>query len=181
MIDKVFAYLEDKATARNTKILFGLVILFLLSFQVVAAITGGDTSLTPLDVRIQGYTAENVFAYLDQLGAPGRQREVITHLTIDFVFPPVFGLFFVFWIVYVWRQLGEGQLWRWLLLVPLGAVLADYTENFAIIALARAYPRQLIALAMDLPGFSSLKWGLVFSSILLGLLGSLAFRQRKDA
>lgn len=83
--------------------------------------------------------------------------------TVDLIFPLVYGLMLILPIV--WLAPGARMPW-WLAAVPLVAVVADYTENFTVMALLKRYPGDLGGLTVLASMASGLKG--------LGLLGSIA-------
>ena len=100
----------------------------------------------------------------------GRLRELEPHhaayrrqqATVDMIFPVAYGLTFISALV------GVGAP-RWLLLVPLIAVAADYVENFTVIALIDRFPDVPGGLTYVLSLASAVKGVTFYASVLLSL------------
>jgi hypothetical protein len=88
----------------------------------------------PPDVRF-GYTPDELETLFHDWGAGGRRLYLVTQLTLDLVFPLVYGLLFACLIV---RTCDES--WgRWLCLLPLALIACDYLENFSGLVLVSRY------------------------------------------
>jgi len=75
---------------------------------------------------------------LDKAGRlPGYFKQ---ETTIDLIFPMVYGLMFVTAIVSLIPGAGAP---RWLVVLPVLTVLADYCENATVIAMLKRYPGDL--------------------------------------
>jgi len=108
------------------------------------------------------YAPSAVRTLLDNLG-DFRTAYLEQERTVDLIFPLVYGLMFIRPIV--WLAPGARMPW-WLAAVPLVAVVADYTENFTVMALLKRYPGDLGGLTILASVASGLKG--------VGLLGSMA-------
>src|SRR5262245_58664301 len=80
----------------------------------------------PLAARLW-YEPSAVQQFLADLGPAGRNLYAITQVSLDMVFPAVYGTLIAAALV----RLYPKHLARWLLLMPLLMVFADYAENGA--------------------------------------------------
>ena len=85
------------------------------------------------------YKPSSVAGILSQLG-DSRTQYFEQETTIDLIFPMVYGLMFVTAIVSLIPGAGAP---RWLVVLPVLTVLADYCENATVIAMLKRYPGDL--------------------------------------
>ena len=113
-----------------------------------------------LDTRF-GYTPEDVTDFLKKICPKGRRLYAATQLTLDLVFPLVYGAFLGRILVSVFRT----ELARYLLLIPLLAVAADWSENVATAILALNFNGEAAPplLAYAAAGYTLTKWILLFA------------------
>jgi hypothetical protein len=119
--------------------------------------------LGPPDGRKGGYSPPELEQYAEALSAGGRERYVETQKAYDLVFPLVYGSLFAAGLAAGWGRLGRTRpRVRWLVAVPLAAMLADYGENLTVIRLFTDYPAHWSAgLARLAEAFTLTKWGFV--------------------
>jgi hypothetical protein len=92
------------------------------------------------------------------------------HVTLDSVLPIAYAIFLASLSAVAW---GQGRRIP-LLVVPVLAALADYSENFAIVMMAKRFSSQP-RLFPYLAWLSSLtKWILILLSLLLALCGFIS-------
>ncbi|WP_152051479.1 hypothetical protein [Tautonia marina] len=121
-----------------------------------------------------GYTPEELREVFEVWGQAKRQRYAITQVTLDGIFPLVYGLLFAICVA----QLFTGKRVRWLVVVPMLAMLADLVENMLLALLAwndqdDASPLAWIAAASTLAKFSFFS-----ASLILLVVGGIAGRRR---
>jgi hypothetical protein len=87
-----------------------------------------------LDVRFW-YTPEDAQSLFKAIGPGGRKLYAISQVTLDLLFPPVYGTLLAILIV----RLFSMEHARLLLLAPLLTVVADLSENFTTFYLAWTY------------------------------------------
>ena len=120
----------------------------------------GKTLYRPSDVR----------TLLDNLGG-FRSAYLEQERTVDLIYPLAYGLMFILPIV--WLAPGARMPW-WLAAVPLATVVADYAENFTVMALLKRYPGDLGGLPTVASIASGLKGlGLLSSTLVIVLLAIL--------
>ncbi|HEV7350525.1 hypothetical protein [Telluribacter sp.] len=158
----------------------GRIVLFFLALQIafnvlvfpnLQARMGGDTQANPLDLRF-GFTAEEAYAYLDSLGAEGRDVYQWTEQVADGVYPIVYTLLLIFLITYFFKKVfAEGSLWRRFNLLPFLVMLADFLENIGIVTMLNHFPEQAEGAAQLAATANLLKWSFFPIMIILVLIG----------
>jgi hypothetical protein len=111
------------------------------------------------------YKPSSVAGILGQLG-DSRTQYFEQETTIDLIFPMVYGLMFVTAIVSLIPGAGAP---RWLVVLPVLTVMADYCENATVIAMLKRYPNSLGVL----PWFASAASGTKGVSLLGSALAVL--------
>lgn len=134
MRDVIYQQLDRIATWPIFALLVVLFILCTLGFQwrnrVIREIAGHDVKL--FDIR-DSYTPDEAREMLKTIGERGRRIYAITQLTLDLVFPFIYGGLFVITLYKLYGNPG------YLLLVPLITVVADLLENLLTSYLALSY------------------------------------------
>jgi len=178
MTDRFLAVLNKLAT---WKVIIVLAVLFLaFDFLVLPAMAspGGET-LPVLDLKFW-YTPARAYEAISQYSPEARQFSVISHLTIDLVYPVIYALLLSLLLVVVFRAAPESQK-RQLPLLPWRAALADVLENLGLVAMFSIFPAQFPLLSWITTIFTALKWlqiGFTFLALLIGLL-LLVLKKRK--
>jgi len=175
MLMRIRRQIEQAASLKALLVLFVCLLPFNLVFfparsQRLTFYLGYQT--TVLDSHF--YTPpQDVYRYFSDLGAPGRQLYAISEVTLDILYPLLYGIFLSLLIAWLCSRLfpASSRL-RWLPLLPLAGALADLGENLSITALLLAYPSQLPWLIYLANLFGLLKWAAVLSSLALILLGA---------
>ena len=157
----------------NWKVIIILAMLFLaFDFFILPAMAspGGET-LPVLDLKFW-YTPQQAFDAISQYSPQARQASVVTHLTIDIIYPLVYGLLLSLLLIVVFRNAAPAQQYQ-LPLLPWRAVIADYLENVGLVAMFLLYPSQFPLLSWMTAIFTALKWiqiGFSFLALLAGIL-----------
>lgn len=120
-----------------------------------------------LDAHL-GYTSAEAQRVLAALGAPGRHLYAATQLTLDVIFPLVYGLFFAVLMVRLYPLEQAG-----ILFTPLLMVVADLAENVLTAMLAWNYTGQTSALAWLAAGCTVAKWIALVITLAFLLLGGV--------
>ncbi|MCA1601200.1 MAG: hypothetical protein LC776_06015 [Acidobacteria bacterium] len=124
-------------------------------------IAGHDVRL--FDIR-DSYTPDEARELLKTIDERGRRIYAITQLTLDLVFPFIYGGLFVIALFKLYGNPG------YLLLVPLITVVADLAENLMTTYLALSYKGLASPVARVASTFTTVKWsGLVISVVLAGI------------
>ncbi|WP_169975779.1 hypothetical protein [Tautonia rosea] len=132
----------------------------------------GPSSDLP-DARL-GYTPDELRAVFDAWGQGRCQLYAITQVTLDAAFPLVYGLLFALCVA----RLFTGDRGRWLVVVPLLAMLADLVENVILAFLAWSARETIPPLAWIASAATLTKFAFFGASLLLLLVGGIAGRRR---
>jgi hypothetical protein len=163
----------------NWKVITALAVLFLVfDFFVLPALASpGGKSLPVLDLRFW-YTPQQAFDAISQYSPQARQASVITHLTVDVIYPLIYGLLLSLLLIVVFREAPPAQQNQFPLF-PWRAVIADLLENIGLAAMFMLYPSQFLLLSWVTAVFTALKWLQIGFSILVLLVGILLLILRK--
>lgn len=167
--------LQQWATGRNVVIFVLLDVIFMMGvmpyMQSLMAKAAGQP-VVPIDLSIPTWTPEQGYHLIESYGEAGRSMYKVIDLTADVVYPIVYGFAFALLLTFLARKIAPNNQWLpYLAFLPLLAVLFDYAENAAIIALLSAYPERLIGVAKLGGVFTLFKWVLAFAAIGGSLLG----------
>lgn len=175
MLMRIRRLIERAANLKILLVLFVCLLPFNIVFfparsQRLTAYLGYQT--TVLDSHF--FTPpQDVYRYFSDLGAPGRQLYALSEVTLDLLYPLLYGIFLGLLIAWLCSRLFPASSGlRWLPLLPLAGALADLGENLSITVLLLVYPSQLPWLVYLANLFGMLKWAFVLSSLALILLGS---------
>lgn len=185
MLNRLQQTIQKHATGRAVLVLVLVTVTFSAVLNVsnlpfgTRALTERSNGLVLLDMR-SGYTPDEAYAYLEVLGAGGRQLYATLHIAADLVFPMIYSLFFAFAVAWLLRQLAApNRPIQRLILLPFVAGLADLAENVSILIMNWAYPARLDGLARLANLFTLIKFGLMslgIAFIVIGL-GILVWRR----
>jgi hypothetical protein len=173
VIATLSAYLYRRASGVAVAMAAALTLLFALvivpNFQNRLEALSGGVSL--LDLRL-AYSPEQARAMLAAYGAAGRPLYRSFAATGDIVYPVVYATLFALLVSWLFlRGFGPASRWRRLNVLPFAAMLFDWLENAAIIAMLKAYPDVPDSLIRLGSAFTGLKWAVGGLSILLVALG----------
>lgn len=129
-------------------ILFGIILIFNLYIFPTFVISNPDTKA--LDTMLC-YSPEEAYDVLSGFSQNELQRYSISLLTVDILYPLIYGLFFALSISQLFVQ-------KRLLLIPLAVFIFDVLENIGIATLINYYPEKIYCLAKITSTFTSLKW-----------------------
>lgn len=118
------------------------------------------------------YTPDALYRMAEAYGEAGRQSFVDARLTFDVVWPLVYLFFLstsISWLLS--RGLAPGSRALRLNLLPAGAVLLDFLENFANILVMLRYPAHTPVIDWLAPLFTMTKWSLVGMSFAVLVFG----------
>jgi hypothetical protein len=155
MIARLFDASISMATWPAVSILVVLLIACIQGSSWRQQTLGHDNKL--LDSR-RWYTPAEARNLFERLGKSGRNLYALTELTLDLVFPLIYGSLFCL----LTASLARAQ-WAWLVTIPLFAALSDLVENSIVAYLAWSYAGQESSLAWLAAAVTLIK------TILLGL------------
>ena len=141
----------------------------------------GSVPMFALDQMARGYTPEKVFRVMTIYGESGRRAYAFLLLTIDLVFPFLYGSFLFLSIRSASNKAGIPAVWaNGMAAFGYFAAGCDWLENFAFLRLMETYPGQSATLVTLASGFTVMKF--VFSACSLAILAALGvlliFRSR---
>jgi len=94
-----------------------------------------------LDMMPTGYDLNYVSELFSSLGENGRDSYLSNQIPVDMIYPFLFGLSYCLLLAYFLNKLNKlNSPYTYLCLLPIIAGIADYLENFGIIALLKSYP-----------------------------------------
>jgi hypothetical protein len=172
------AYLNKFVSIRSVFGLAMLVVLLTAAFQwrnseMTRFAAGRDAA--PLDGSFDGYSMDEAQALFDTLGSDGRTFYALSELSLDVLFPLVYGAWLVIGMWLVW-----GAPWRFIFAgVVVIACAADLVENGLIAYMALTYsdesqPMMYVANLATLTKWSFL--ALAVAGLVLGLILKYALR-----
>jgi hypothetical protein len=112
------------------------------------------------------YTPAEARNLFERLGKSGRNIYALTELTLDLVFPLIYGSLFCL----LTASLARAQ-WAWLVTIPLFAALSDLVENSIVAYLAWSYAGQESSLAWLAAAVTLIKTLLLGLSLLILFAG----------
>ena len=122
------------------------------------------------------YSAEDIYGWAEAYGASGREAYVRARWTFDVVWPMVYGFFLVTAISWVGRRAYRSDSRLHLLnLVPIAAVLLDFTENILATVVMLRYPSEAMIAATLASPVTVAKWLGVSGSFVVLFAGVLAW------
>ena len=94
-----------------------------------------------LDMIPTGYDLNYVTELFSSLGEDGRRSYLTNQIPVDMIYPFLFGLSYCLLLAYFIKKLNKLYLpYSYLCLLPIIAAVADYLENFGIIAMLTSFP-----------------------------------------
>src|SRR5215210_5228743 len=135
MLDFIYRQLDRFANWPVFIVLAVLWVLCYLGFRWRAKALNeyaGGKEIVTFDGRY-AYTPEEAHDLLEMMGERGRPFYAITQMTLDLIFPLIYGSLF---LIAIYRLYGDPG---YLLLVPIIASVADLLENFTNTYLALSY------------------------------------------
>lgn len=145
----------------------GMCFLLTLLFPLLIFPWMGFGDEQPMD-RSWSYSARQVYAYLDALGAAGRSEYLRWALSADLVFPVIYSFMLFLALTLACRRTTGCRGWirkgRYL---PLLIIVADWSENVSLAVVAYRYPERLDVMAQAASLFTTTKWMLIGGSLLL--------------
>jgi len=131
------------------------------------------------------YSPSSIYKKLTYFGADGRSAYRIFLERVDFLFPAVYGLFFVMVTTFGFSRLVPNRpALQKLSLLPWFTTLFDYAENLCFLVILRSYPEELRNLQKLANVFTLAKWTFAAMSIVLllvAILGLLIRNLRRPA
>jgi hypothetical protein len=163
-----------------------LLFFWLINFQGVPGIPPIASLLRiGLPDMMFTYSPSSIYEKLTQFGADGRSAYRIFLERVDFLFPAVYGLFFVMVTTFGFSRIFPNRsALQKLSLLPWFTTLFDYAENLCFFVMLRSYPEELPNLQKLANVFTLAKWTFAAISIVLllvAILGLLIRNLRRPA
>jgi hypothetical protein len=152
-----------------------LLFFWLINFQGVPGIPPVASLLRiGLPDMLFTYSPSTIYEKLTRFGLDGRSAYRIFLERVDFLFPAVYGLFFVMVTTFGFSGLFPNRpTLQKLGLLPWFTTLFDYAENLCFLALLRIYPVESPSLQKLANVFTLAKWTFAAISIVLLLVATL--------
>lgn len=176
MKNNLLKFFEKWASWKNVLIFFALQMLFNLVIMPAAS-GSGSHDLPVLDLQFF-YSPEYAYQVISAYTPSMRQAAALTRLTLDIVYPLVYGMMLSLLLILTFRRAFNSD---FAVFIPWGGVLFDYLENIGFAIMFLSYPREYYFVAQISAIFTFLKWSLIGISFLLALIGGmklLFFRQK---
>lgn len=120
-----------------------------------------------------------VYDYVAKVGPAGHKVLSEMYTYQDLVFPIAYGLFFVFALLYfISRSFIDRKKMLWFSLPAFLMMIADYLENFSILAVI-SNPTEKLTIAIYVGIFTGAKWILGIVAIIILLVFALIFIFKK--
>lgn len=166
MLESLHHWLEPKATWAMVVILFFLFIFSAQGFNWRKAKLGENETL---DMQYTGYSPSTVAQIFGKYKKEQLKLYAYTELTLDIVFPLVYGFLLVFLTIHIFSA-GKAE---YLILLPIIGALADVCENISIAYLALSFDGRPSPIAWLAAGFTLTKIVLLVVGTLALLLGAV--------
>jgi hypothetical protein len=175
-VNRLSNYFYEKVNPKNVLFLaisyvfFGTYLLPLKSKDIVQ-----NTSQSLLDVRF-GYSKTQVNQFFSEIGQLGRENHIFFTSVLDSLYPVFYGLFLIFFISYLYQKaFSKNYEFRYLNLVPIIIIIADFAENVLILYMLNVFPHFSENVVKWSSNATLIKWGAVLFSILLVFIGVFAW------
>jgi hypothetical protein len=172
MLEAISQRIAPFATWTNIGLLLALFILFsMVGFkwrQKVLEKHAGGKPVRTFDIRCW-YTPEEARELLETMGKRGRNFYATTEVTLDYLFPLVYGSFFVLMLFKLYGRPG------YLLLVPLITVIADLLENSTAAFMSWTYKGTVSPVVWAATRFTTVKRSAFITSSVLILVGVVIY------
>ncbi len=145
--------------------LFVLFIIFVLpqvanySNEAIGHSSSPDTSLF--------YSADDLYQMAENYGESGRATYINLRWTFDIVWPLVYSLFLVLWIIKLSQYLSLYPFTRFLFIMPIVAMVLDFLENIGATIIMFRYPLSSGIIARITPIMTFFKWITLSGSFLI--------------
>ncbi len=163
-------------------ILTNAVYVFMLTVTIPKTM-GFSNGMKLLDMMPTGYNLNYVNELFNSLGEIGRGTYLTKQIPVDMVYPLLFGLTYCLLLAYFLKKINKLIApFTYLCLLPIIAGIADYLENFGIMAMLESYPDLTEVTVKTTNSFSVLKSisTSVFFIVLIIVLIKLGFKAIKE-
>ncbi len=138
-------------------ILTNAIYVFMLTVTIPKTM-GFSNGMKLLDMMPMGYDLNYVSELFNSLGEIGREIYLTNQIPVDMVYPLLFGLTYCLLLAYFLKKLNKlNTSFIYLCFIPIIAGIADYLENFGIIAMLKNYPELTEIAVKTTSSFSLIK------------------------
>jgi len=138
-------------------ILTNAVYVFMLIVTIPKTM-GFSNGMKLLDMMPIGYDLNYVSELFNSLGEIGQEIYLTNQIPVDMIYPLLFGLTYCLILAYFLKKLNKlNTSFIYLCLIPIIAGIADYLENFGIIAMLKNYPELTEVAVITTSTFSLIK------------------------
>ena len=154
---------------------FTLIICAVMNTVLIPAIEEGTKGIRCFDMNF-AYSFETAKLFLSLLSEKGRDLYLNVQLPLDFVYPIVYTVFFVFIITKLTRQVSV------LSFLPLVLMFMDYTENICAIVMLKSekLSESLVLIASIASSVKTTIMYLIFCIIIVSFIYWILQRKRKN-
>ncbi|MCH2022446.1 MAG: hypothetical protein MK207_08215 [Saprospiraceae bacterium] len=173
ILNNIINFIINNYSQRRLWIMFFGTIAFMVVFATIGfyigvgqPINNSEVTKKILDVMFNA-SEEQMYEQIVAYGDHGRNLCLYATLIADTFFPMVFGSFFSFFLVWLYKD----SKYKIVILTPLLVVLFDYAENLQIALLLINFPERLSLVAYTCNICTSIKWVLLGFVLLFICLG----------
>jgi len=152
--------LERNITGKKVLALFiltNVIYMFMLTVTIPKTM-GFSSGMKLLDMMPTGYDLNYVSELFNSLGEIGRGTYLTNQIPVDMIYPLLFGLSYCLLLGYFLKKLNKLKApFTYLCLLPIISGIADYLENFGIIAMLKSYPELTETVVKTTSSFSLVK------------------------
>ena len=152
--------LERNITGKKVLALFiltNVIYVFMLTVTIPKTM-GFSSGMKLLDMMPTGYDLNYVSELFNSLGEIGRGTYLTNQIPVDMIYPLLFGLTYCLLLGYFLKKLNKlNAPFTYLCLLPIISGIADYLENFGIIAMLKSYPELTETAVKTTSSFSLVK------------------------
>ncbi|WP_053991610.1 hypothetical protein [Mangrovimonas sp. TPBH4] len=126
-----------------------------------------------LDMMPMGYDLNYVNELFKSLGENGQKFYLTNQIPVDMIYPLLFGLTYCLLLAFFLKKINKlNTPFIYICFIPIIAGIADYFENFGIIAMLKNYPELTEVAVKTTSSFSLIKSSLtsVFFIVLITML-----------
>lgn len=172
MLQRFFQFIEPRATGRNVLIAAGLYLLLSITFQALWAKDTTGKQAVMLDTTF-GYSPDSAYATIASYGDEGRERMLFLNRVIDSIYPFVYIVFDVLFLIWLYRKSStNAAVWRKLCIIPPITFITDFIENIPLGFAMANYPDRISDTWIQLSSVcSQLKWLSTVAFIIAAVIG----------
>lgn len=163
-------YVSWSITGLSTVIFVLFTLLVLPRVSAYTAITLGGAGYPDTTLL---YTGKELYNIAERYGPEGRRLYVQIRWTFDLVWPLVYSVFFTTLVISLTNDITHNIV-RKLYIIPLLALVFDFTENSFATLVMLTYPKELIFLGTLTSYVSLIKW-LLIGVIIIGAVMVLIY------